>query len=124
MKIITPMTPKEFTKHLLAECADCYKTVEFATECSTDPDEAAPNDCESWWFARYLRIEGYESRCIYIDYAGGEDAYAIPLGNWVASYTDSDEDYRIVLHHVKQLFKTRFDLDPEKDRVFVEEVEL
>ena len=120
MKYIKPMNYKEFSDYLLT--LKTGDTIEFG--CSTDcdfPNEIPTvNDVSDWYFARVMEIKEYCSRFILIDYAGGEEAFAIPL-NGYKNCCDEDDEH-IVPSYVKQYFcsyHNRF-LDSLNDIVFVE----
>lgn len=115
MNYIKPMNIKEFTEYLLT--LKTGDTIEFG--CSTENETPEIDDVEDWYFARVMKIPEYDSRFILIDYAGGEEAFAIPLNN----YTDfcDEDDMRIVPKYVKDYFNNynRF-LNGENSLVFVD----
>ena len=120
MSYIKPMNCKAFTDYLLT-----LKTgdeISFACNAECDWPNEIPEDqydvCD-WYFARVMSIPEYMSRFILIDYAGGEEAFAIPLNN----YKDccDDDDKAIVPEFVKRYFEShnRF-LNSVDNIVFVE----
>lgn len=117
-KIIRPMQYSDFADLLLTLKEG--QTIEFA--CSTDvdfPNEIPePNECTAWYFARILCIPEYQSRFILIDYAGGEEAFAIPLNGYCRSFDMDDKE--IVKGMVKTFFKYCLSLGNINDYVFVE----
>lgn len=104
MKYIKPMTCKEFTDLLLT-----LKTgdeIGFACSAECDWPNETPEDyydVSDWYFAKVMLIPEYMSRFILIDYAGGEEAFAIPLNNY-RDYCD-DDDKVIVPTYVNKYFK-------------------
>ena len=123
MKYIKPMTCKEFSDYLLT--LKTGDTIEFGCSADCDwPNETPTSsyDVSEWYFARVMQIEEYGSRFILIDYAGGEEAYAIPL-NCYKDCCDED-DKHIVPTFVETYFRShnRF-LSGVDDVVFVEMVE-
>lgn len=119
MKYIKPMNYKEFAEHLLT--LKTGNTVEFgcSAECDYPNEMPDADDVADWYFARVMEIKEYGSRFILIDYAGGEEAFAIPLN----CYTDhcDEDDRHIVPGFVKEYFckHNRF-LNGVDDEVFVE----
>jgi hypothetical protein len=120
MKIIVPMSATEFAAHLLNIVATQKHTVEFALDCDAESmEEATPSDCETWMYAKYMEVEGYDSRFILIDHCGGEDAHVIPLGNFMNDYTHSPDDLRITECKVCDFFRDYF-IPLSSGRVYVE----
>ena len=118
MKYIKRMNCKEFTEYLLT--LKTGDTIEFGIDpgCSW-PDEAPDiTDVSAWYFARVMEIKEYGSRFILIDYAGGEEAFAIPL-NGYKNCCDEDDKY-IVPYFVKSYFENHRELTGIDDFVFVE----
>lgn len=119
MKYIKPMTCKEFADYLLT--LKTGDTIDFgcSVECDWPHETPTQYDVADWYFARVMEISAYNSRFILIDYAGGEEAYAIPLNN----YKDCcDEDDRSILpNFIEKYFRSynRF-LTGVDDVVFVE----
>lgn len=115
MNYIKPMNIKEFTEYLLT--LKTGDTIEFG--CSAENETPEIDDVEDWYFARVMKIPEYGSRFILIDYAGGEEAFAIPLNNY-KDFCDED-DIHIVPKYVTDYFNNynRF-LTGESDLVFVE----
>lgn len=95
-------------------------TVEFACDPGCEwPDEVPEvENCSCWYFARVICIKEYQSRFILIDYAGGEEAFAIPLNNY-CDHAD-DDDRMFVPSEVKRFFGQCMSLCGENDWVFVE----
>ena len=118
MKYIKPMNCKEFTEYLLT--LKTGDTIEFGIDPGRDWPDETPDvmDVTAWYFATVMEIKGYGSRFILIDYAGGEEAFAIPL-NGYCDYCDED-DKQIVPEFVKQYFKNHRELNGVDDFVFVE----
>ena len=99
MKTIKPMNCEEFARYLLTlKTGDC---VDFACYASEEIIDDA--DVECWYFAKVVEIPEYCSRFILLDYAGGEEAYAIPLNNY-RNYCDEDDKY-VVPKYVEEYFK-------------------
>ena len=118
MKYIKPMDAQEFADYLCTlETGD---TIEFGTDpgCSWPDEIPESTDISNWYFARVMEISEYNSRFILIDYAGGEEAFAIPLNNY-QNCCDAD-DCRIVHKYVIKYFKNHRDLCGAYDYVFVE----
>ena len=119
MKYIKPMTCDEFTQHLLS-----LKTgdlVEFGLDCEADWPNVVPtpNEVETWYFAKVMELPEYNSRFILIDYAGGEEAFAIPL-NGYCDHCDED-DKMIVPKYVQAFFANKCaTIYTTHDFVFVE----
>lgn len=118
MKYIKPMTCNEFAQHLLT--LKNGDTVEFGTDpgCIYPGETPDINDVTGWYFARVMEIPEYQSRFILLDYAGGEEAFAIPL-NCYKNECDED-DKRIVPKYVEKYFKNHRELTGTDDYVFVE----
>lgn len=118
MKYIKPMNIKEFSDFLAT--LKHGETINFGTfVCSSRINEITdPDDVENWYFATVMEIKEYRSRFILIDYAGGGQAYAIPL--------DGDNDtcdaaYKyIVSEYIKQFFLSCSDLGSLQAKVYVE----
>lgn len=118
MKYIRPMNCEEFTEYILT-----LKTgdiIEFGVDPGCDWPDEIPNtfDVTGWYFAKVMEIAGYNSRFILIDYAGGEEAFAIPL-NGYKNCCDSDDEH-IVPGYVKWYFENHRELNDINDYVFVE----
>ena len=118
MKYIKPMNCNEFADYLLT-----LKTgdlVEFGIDpgCAWPDEVPELNDVTCWYFAKVMEIKEYGSRFILIDYAGGEEAFAIPL-NCYTNYCDED-DRHIVPSYVKHYFENHRELTGVDDFVFVE----
>lgn len=118
MKYIKPMNCKGFTEYLLT-----LKTgdeINFAVDPGCDWPDEVPDvmDATGWYFAKVMEIKGYGSRFILLDYAGGEEAFAIPL-NGYRNYCDED-DRHIVPDYVKYYFENHRELGSVDYFVFVE----
>ena len=118
MKYIKPMNCKEFAEYLLT-----LKTgdmIEFGIEPGHEWPDEIPDamNVTCWYFAKVMEIKEYCSRFILLDYAGGEEAFAIPLNNY-SNYCDED-DRNIVPSFVKQYFENHRELTGVDDYVFVE----
>lgn len=101
MKTIKPMNSEEFAKYLLTlKPGDC---IDFGCYTTSDKEEITDNDVECWYFAKVMEIPEYGSRFILLDYAGGEEAYAIPLNNY-KNCCDEDDKY-IVPKYVEEYFR-------------------
>ena len=118
MKYIKPMNCEEFTQYLLT--LKTGDTIEFGTEPGCDWPNEMPsiNDVEAWYFARVMEIKEYGSRFILLDYAGGEEAFAIPL-NGDRDYCDEDDKW-LVPGYVRRYFETHRELGGVDCHVFVE----
>ena len=118
MKYIKPMNCKEFTEYLLT--LKTGDTIEFGVDpgCAWPDEVPDVMDVSGWYFARVMEIKEYGSRFILLDYAGGEEAFAIPLNNYNNS---CDEDDRCVVPgFVKYYFENHRELNGVDDFVFVE----
>lgn len=79
------MNVDEFTEYLfLLETDD---VVEFGLDpgCAWPDEVPIPENVTNWYFAKKMYIHGYDSRFILVDYAGGDEAFAIPLGGFMDS---------------------------------------
>ena len=114
MKYIKPMNCKEFAEYLLT--LKTGDTIEFGIDPGHEWPDEIPDamNVTYWYFAKVMEIKEYCSRFILLDYAGGEEAFAIPLNNY-RNYCDED-DRNIVPSFVKQYFE----LTGVDDFVFVE----
>jgi hypothetical protein len=108
MKYVKPMNCKEFAEYLLT--LKTGDTVEFGTDIGPleldELEEAYAEDpgvVECWYFARVIEIKEYGSRFILLDYAGGEEAFAIPLNGY--KNTADDDDKEIVPGYVELFFE-------------------
>ena len=102
MKYFKKMSAEDFGKYLLM--VPFGKEVCFALDCSNLDcdeedielnqvfDESYENYFETWYFIKGMRIPKYDSRFFLCDYAGGEDAFAIPLSSLGRYPTDEDEE--------------------------------
>ena len=118
MKYIKPMNAKEFAEHLLT--LKTGDTVEFGVDPGCEWPDETPNveDLAGWYFAKVMEIKEYGSRFILLDYAGGEEAFAIPLNGYKACC--DDDDRHIVPEYVKHYFENHRELTGVNDYVFVE----
>lgn len=118
MKYIKPMNCNEFAEYLLT--LKTGDTIEFGVDPGCEwPDEIPePENVSCWYFARVMEITKYNSRFILLDYAGGEEAFAIPL-NGYKNCCDED-DMRIVPSYVRHYFENHRELTGVDDFVFVE----
>ena len=118
MKYIKPMTATEFAEYLFT--LKTGDVIEFAVDPGCYwPDEIPDiHNVSGWYFAQVMEIKGYCSRFILIDYAGGEEAFAIPLNNY-KNYCDEDDRY-IIREYVKRYFKNHRELNGVDDVIFVE----
>lgn len=118
MKYIKPMNCDEFAQYLLT--LKTGDTIEFGTNPGVEwPDEVQDvNNVGAWYFARVMEIPEYGSRFILLDYAGGEEAFAIPL-NGDHNYCDEDDKW-IVPGYVKHYFENHRELGGADCHVFVE----
>ena len=117
MKHIKPMQGRDFAEYLLTlkNGDEIYFGVDPGIEW---PDEIpGVADVTGWYFARVMQIGENNSRFILLDYCGGEQAFAIPLG----SFGNTEDDKYIVLRFVKTYFENyNNELGSMKDYVFVE----
>lgn len=99
MKTIKPMNSEEFAKYLLTlKVNDC---VDFG--CCAATEIIDDDDVGCWYFAKVMEIPEYGSKFILLDYAGGEDAFCIPLSSYY-NYCSEDDEY-IVPKYVEEYFK-------------------
>lgn len=113
MKTIKAMDVSQFIDLLLTmKNGDTYN---FATELNyyEDDRELDSHDVSYWFFARVICIPEYNSRFLLLDYAGGEEAMAIPL-NGYKNGMDGD-DLTIVPGYVQKYLRER-----GVDKVYVE----
>ena len=118
MTHIEPMTCEEFAKFLLTLRTGDEITFGCDTRVDYPNEIPEPNDVECWYFARVMEINEYCSRFILLDYAGGEEAFAIPL-NSDYDWCDGDDE-TIVPSYVKMYFNNHRMIAGETDVVFVE----
>ena len=128
MKYFKKMSAEEFGKYLLTVPFDT--TIEFALDYvgPTDEQELPYGiiteegfDCECWFFIRGVRFEEYCSRFWLCDYAGGEEAFAIPASNYGSYPTMEDKEY--VPRFWKQCWERICDWHNQQDYLFVEIIE-
>ena len=90
MKYFKKMSAEDFGKYLLT--VPFGKEICFALDYRGDGyedeivmgqvfDENRENDFELWYFIRGMEIQEYQSRFWLCDYAGGEEAFAIPVSS-------------------------------------------
>lgn len=118
MKYIQPMNAAQFAEHLLT--LKTGDVIDFAVDPGIDwPDEVPDaSDVEVWYFAKVMEIKEYNSRFILLDYAGGEEAFAIPLNGYKNC---ADEDDKVIVPgYVKYYFENHRELSGANDYVFVE----
>lgn len=118
MKYIKPMNCNEFAEYLLT--LKTNDIIHFGVDpgCAWPDEIPEPESVTGWYFAKVMEIKGYNSRFILIDYAGGEEAFAIPL-NGYKNCCDEDDRY-IVPGFVKLYFENHRELTGVNDYVFVE----
>lgn len=94
MKTIKVMDVEQFIDLLLTMRDG--DTCNFALTQRHIPDDRDLNsmDLEDWYFVRVFYIPEYDSRFILLDYAGGEEAMAIPLNCYK---NERDEDDRMIV---------------------------
>lgn len=102
-KFYKRMDADEFTAYLMT--LKVGQQVDFAAGIEENDYVEVLNDIDplyNWYFAKRMKISKYCSNFILIDYAGGEEAMAIPLN----SYSDTlDEDDRaIIRRRIKRFF--------------------
>ena len=115
MKYIKPMNIKEFSDFLAT-----LKTgdkIDFGTGTYVDQTNEIPDpyDVEGWYFATVMEISEYGSHFILIDYAGGEEAFAIPLNSY--KHTCDEDDKYIIAKYTERFFLSCPDII---DKVYVE----
>lgn len=99
---------KELSEYILATMNE-DTVIELATEYDgndTEEDKEVWNNYSSWYFIKLVKIEGYDSRFLLIDYCGGEEAYVIPLSNYHYDnklFTEDDEV--IIKRYIKHWFE-------------------
>ena len=120
MKYIKPMNCKEFAEYLLT--LKTGDVIDFGTDIGNLTHEELeeryvedPYTVECWYFAKVMEIKEYGSRFILLDYAGGEEAFAIPLNNY--QNIADDDDRNIVPGYVEEYFKRNYNI---RDFVYVE----
>ena len=102
MKYIEPMTCKEFADYLLT--LKDGDVIYFGCDpgCVWPDEVPEVNNVTAWYFAKVMKLDGYGSRFILIDYCGGEEAFAIPLNNYQNGCDMDDES--IVPKYVRRYF--------------------
>lgn len=102
MKYFKKMSAEDFGKYLLT--IPFGKEICFALDCDRDVDEDdipinqvfdenCENDFTAWYFIKGMRIPEHDSRFWLCDYAGGEEAFAIPVSALGKYPTYEDEEY-------------------------------
>ena len=117
MKTIKAMDVEQFIDLLLTmHNGDTYN---FALTQIYEPDDREPDtmDFENWYFAKLICIQEYGSRFILLDYAGGEEAMAIPLNGY--KNEQDDDDRMIVPGYVYKFFNEHM-----INKVYVEQSEI
>lgn len=119
MRYVRPMNCEQFTQHLLT--LRDGDEINFACELyAVDKNRERYDDYEvdGWYFAKVILIPNYDSRFILIDYCGGQEAFAIPLNNYMNKR--DDDDTRIVPVYVKEFFRRCPNLGSINKPVYVE----
>lgn len=120
MSKIAPMKCNEFADFLLT--LEPGEIVNFATGIWNNDvpfDKLEPDDLEYFYFVTIMEVPEYQSRFILIDYAGGEQAFAIPLNWWYRS-EPLEEDKAITRLYMKRFFTESNHLSGPDDTVYVE----
>ena len=102
MKYFKKMSAEDFGKYLLT--VPFGKEVCFALDYMGDgyEDEIAfgqvfsgdrEYDFEVWYFIKGMELPKYGTKFLLCDYAGGEEAFAIPLSNYGTYPTSDDEEW-------------------------------
>jgi hypothetical protein len=106
MKYFKKMSAEDFGKYLLT--VPFGKEMHFALDysgwdCREEDiamdqvfDESHENDFEVWYFIRGMEIAEYQSRFLLCDYAGGEEAFAMPVSSSMGKCkypTSDDKEY-------------------------------
>ena len=102
MKYFKKMSVEDFGKYLLT--VPFGKEICFALDYRGEgyEDELAmgqvfdanrENDFEVWYFVKGIEIEYYQSRFLLCDYAGGEEAFAIPVSSMGSYPTGEDREF-------------------------------
>lgn len=102
-KICKRMDAGEFSAYLMT--LKVGQQVNFATGIEGNDYVEVLNDDDllyGWYFAKRMKISEYCSNFILIDYAGGEEAMAIPLNGY--SDTLDDDDREIIRRRIKRFF--------------------
>lgn len=115
MKYIEPMNCSEFAAYLLTLKSGDEIYFGCDLEHDSEDSEVIPENVGCWYFARVMEIKEFGSRFILLDYAGGEEAFAIPL-NGYKNCCDED-DAHIVPSFVKRYWEYNYNIH---DVVYVE----
>lgn len=102
-KFYKRMDADEFTAYLMT--LKVGQQVDFAVCIEENDYVEVLNDNDplyNWYFAKRMKISEYGSNFILIDYAGGEEAMAIPLNGY--SDTLDEDDREIIRRRIKRFF--------------------
>lgn len=102
-KFYKRMDADEFTAYLMT--LKVGQQVDFAANIEENDYVEVLNDNDplyNWYFAKRMKISKYCSNFILIDYAGGEEAMAIPLNSY--SDTLDEDDREIIRRRIKRFF--------------------
>lgn len=102
-KFYKRMDADEFTAYLMT--LKVGQQVDFAAGIEENDYVEVLNDIDplyNWYFAKRMKIPKYCSNFILIDYAGGEEAMAIPLNGY--SDTLDEDDREIIRRRIKRFF--------------------
>lgn len=102
-KFYKRMDADEFTAYLMT--LKVGQQVDFAAGIEGNDYVEVLNDIDplyNWYFAKRMKISKYCSNFILIDYAGGEEAMAIPLNGY--SDTLDEDDREIIRRRIKRFF--------------------
>lgn len=128
MKYFKKMSAEDFGKYLLT--VPFGKEVSFALECEYDElsipmGQEFDGDCKfdfgCWYFIKGMSIPAYDSRFLLCDYAGGEEAFAIPVSCYGQYPTCEDKEF--VPRFWKKCWEHIQDVRSKQDYVFVEIIE-
>ena len=106
MDIVKRMDKDRFAEVLLN--MNDNDVIHFATfyngyEDENELETIQSDDVECWYFAKKIFIPEFSSRFVILDYAGGEEAFAIPLNGY--SEKSDDDDRWLVPMEVERYFK-------------------
>lgn len=102
-KFYKRMDADEFAAYLMT--LKVGQQVDFAAGIEENDYVEVLNDNDplyNWYFAKRMKISKYGSNFILIDYAGGEEAMAIPLNGY--SDTLDEDDREIIRRRIKRFF--------------------
>ena len=125
MKYFKKMSAEEFGKYLLT--VPFGKEICFALDCEDDELEIPMGqefDADyqfnfgCWYFIKGISIPEYNSRFLLCDYAGGEEAFAIPVSCYGQYPTMEDKEF--VPRFWKQCWEYIQDRRSQQDYLFVE----